>query len=217
MAVESAAQLKKNVPFDVENLKIDCDEAHVTGRDRPVVADRALALIDGAHDRDPIAADHELIALVALACYDAGRDTSGQHHFANAARLARRLIDECAVPLEQASGYHLLGVSLPTAHVADRLAALRRRWRSSTSKHRPPPTPCCSRCASSALAEQLSGGSSADRQQARALFEQGLAIRKENQLGDLPGQARTYGGLGRLAFFADPPDYETAPRISRTT
>jgi hypothetical protein len=62
------------------------------------------------------------------------------------------------------------------------------------------------------LAEQLARGTPTEQAEARGRFERSLAIRREGGLGDLPGQARALGGLGRLNLVSDPPDYVAAAR-----
>ena len=44
------------------------------------------------------------------------------------------------------------------------------------------------------------------------MFEQSLSVRQTQNLGDLPGQARALGGLGRLSYNSNPPDYAEAAR-----
>ena len=45
---------------------------------------------------------------------------------------------------------------------------------------------------------------------AQSLFQLSLDLKNQAEIRDLPGLARTHGGMGRLAFFAQPPDLEAA-------
>ena len=60
------------------------------------------------------------------------------------------------------------------------------------------------------LAEALSYGSAEDKKKAKNLFLDSLHIKENAEIKDLPGIARTYGGLGRLAFFSSPPNIDEA-------
>ncbi len=147
------------------------------------------------------------------ACYEAGRDSGLSTWFDATVRWAQRIIANSRLPLEQAAGYHLLGVSLPRDQHEKRLAALRRGLAILDESGSSDRTVLLitARIVGS-LAEQLSYGDPTEREEARLQFERGLSIRQTHHLGDLPGQARAIGGLGRLAFFSDPPDYARARR-----
>jgi len=213
MALKCPGSAEEKTALSRESLLIDGDEAHVTGRRRVEVAARFWEYVEQAPAPADGTPDHETLAAAARACYDAGRDGGDAQWFDRAAQLARRIVAASDSPLEQAAGYHLLGVSLPPARRDEQIAALERGLAILE------PLGAADREALllkarmlGSLAEQLSYGSPADRQQARELLERGLSIRQLNHLGDLPGQARAHGGLGRLAYFSNPPDYATARR-----
>jgi hypothetical protein len=204
---ERSAQIAGK-PFDaaLEKLRIDCDESHVTGLNRAATAESAWQLVE--HRTHP---DHALLVLGARSCYDASRDTGKPIWCERGVALSRRIIASSQVPLEQAAGYHLLGVSLPPRHADERLAALQKGLTLVESD----PSDDLTRIALeakllSSLGEQLSYGDADDRAAARTYFERGLEIRTSRGLTDLPGQARAHGGLGRLALREEPPDYDAA-------
>jgi tetratricopeptide (TPR) repeat protein len=195
-------------PFDaaLEQLRIDCEESHVRGRDRSATAERAWQLVSEQSD-----VPHDVLVVAARACYDAYRDTGLAAWHERAVSLARRIIDVSTDALEKAAGHHLLGVSLPIAGATERLAALRQGLTLVEAE-------ACNEPASASLearllgslGEALSYGETADRTAARECFERSLDLRVSRNLGDLPGQARAHGGLGRLALSDDPPDYGRA-------
>jgi hypothetical protein len=193
-------------PFDErkETLFIDCDEAHVTGRNRIAAAEGGWRFVEDHSD-----CGNDVRLLVARAGYDAGRDTGDALWFERAAQLAQEVRDAAGSELERAEACHLLGISLPLSQRAERTAQLRAGLETLHSPTSPAAFLLKARLLGS-LAEQLSYGTSAEREEARSLFQQGLELRVAGRLGDLPGQARAHGGLGRLAFFGDPPDYATA-------
>ena len=104
----AARQLGQTEELAREGLLVDCDEAHVTGRNRLAAAARGVDYLRGVG-----AADHTLTISVARACYDAGRDSGQATWFDEAARLARETIEHSESVADQAEGYHLLGISLP--------------------------------------------------------------------------------------------------------
>ncbi len=195
-------------PFDaaLEKLRIDCDESHVTGLNRAATAESAWQLVE--HRAHP---EHALLVLAARSCYDASRDTGKPIWCDRGVALSRRIIASSEISLEQAAGYHLLGVSLPLRHADERLTALQKGLTLVESD----PSDDLTRIALeakllSSLGEQLSYGDADDRAAARTYFERGLEIRTSRGLIDLPGQARAHGGLGRLALCEEPPDYDAA-------
>jgi hypothetical protein len=189
-----------------EALLVDLDEAHVTGRHGETVADRGLDYL-----AQYPASDHELLVAVARACYEAGRDSVDPQWFGRAARLAQQILDSGRTSAEQAAGLHLLGISLPLERADQRIDSLRRGLaRVADTTPRDAGSLLLEARLLGSLAEQLSQGTPAERDEARSLFERGLLVRQANRLGDLPGRARAYGGLGRLAYFGEPPDYSLA-------
>ncbi len=208
-AIESAARLLGRAQdLTREALLIDFDEANVTGRNRQVVAARGIEHLASVNT-----ADRELTMSVARACYDAGRDSGHAKWFEHAARLAHQTIEHSTTATEQAEGHHLLGISLPVSRVAERLESLRRGLQllNPTGGGTATDRLLGARLLDS-LAEQLSHGGLAERLEARSLFERSLSIRRAPGTGDLPGQARALGGLGRLSLASDPADFAQAAR-----
>jgi hypothetical protein len=203
----AASQPTDLAAVDRAALIVDCEQAHVSGRNRLDAAQRACGYVQ----RQPVD-DADLLLAAARAAYDAGRDTGDPAWFERSARLAQQIVDRGQSDLEKAAGYHLLGVSLPPNEPEQRLAAIRRALALVDQPIHDKPTLLLRARVLATLAEQLSDGPLADRESARALFERSLELRGTRQLGDLPGQARAHGGLGRLAYFSQPPDYERARR-----
>ena len=207
MAATAGETAGKSFDEERESLIIDCDEAHVTGRNRLPVAERGWQYVASRHD-----ADKETALLIARTCYDAGRDSGSGEWFEHAAGLAKGVLDSAASEIERAEAGHLLGISLPVAQRVERTAHLRRALETVECAPTSRGTLLLKARLLGSLAEQLSYGTSGEREEAKALFERGLDLRVAGGLGDLPGQARAQGGLGRLAFFGDPPNHDAARR-----
>ncbi len=206
LATEAAASFGEAFDPASELLSIECDEAHVTGRRRIEVAEKIWQRVTN----DP-QAPHPLLVTAARACYDAGRDSGAPVWFERAITIAQRIVDGSSDRVERAAGYHMIGASLPFAKRDKRLAALKEglkliQQNSAGDKE----SVSLEAKLVGSLAEALSYGSAEERVRARELFEQGLELRERHRLGDLPGQARVHGGLGRLALLETPPDYDSA-------
>jgi hypothetical protein len=188
-----------------ELLLIECHEAHVEGQDRVPMAERALAYLGDHPD-----ADFDVCRAVAQACYDAGVDTRDQKHFANCVEVAKRMVERHDDPAEQAESHLFWAIALPLDQSEERrsqfeftrvfldnddtdVKALRLKSR-----------------IANALAEDLSYGPHADPPEARNLFELSIQLKSREDIRDIEGLAVAHGGLGRLAFFAQEPDYDTA-------
>ena len=122
------------------------------------------------------------------------------------------VVERADHPEDKAQGYHFIGISLhPVDHAEKKKNYLRKSYEMLMASD-------LSRRANllqlgrsiNSLAEHLSYGSDDDKQEARQLFEKRLSLDSENHLKDIPGLARTHGGLGRLAFFSEVPDIDMA-------
>lgn len=205
MATEASRTAGLNDSCAAEALLLECAEANVTGRERAQVARRGQEYL-AAHPDAP----HEVVLAVARSCYDAGRDTDTRTWYASAAELARKVIDVSDAPLEQAAAYHVLGMSLRFDDPAKRGAAIRRGLDVLNAHGGDRDAHLLKAWLLSSLAEQTMYGEQADLPAARAALEQALEIREKHALGDLPGQARLHGSLGRLALECSPKQYDVA-------
>lgn len=188
-----------------ELLLIECHEAHVEGRHRVEVAERARNVL--AEDPD---SDFEVYEAAALACYDAGVDTRKQEHFASCVDLGRTIVNRFPQPLQQAHGHHFIGIGLPVREAEQRRRSLERAMHAvELAGEGPDALRLKSRIANS-LAEQLSYGSDDDRDTARNLFLTSIELKNRPEIRDVEGLAIAHGGLGRLAFFDARPDYDDA-------
>lgn len=167
---------------------VDAAQAHVQGvaEDSAAIARRGLDLVEDAP---------ELLGMVAQSCYDGVR--ADRALLAETARLAERM----AAGPDVAEGLHLMALAAPRDGSDFRVATLRRALAAAEGETR-------ARIANS-LAEELSGDPAA-RDEAQSLFQLSLDLKNQAEIRDLPGLARTHGGMGRLAFFAQPPDLEAA-------
>ncbi|HLO77989.1 MAG TPA: ATP-binding protein, partial [Magnetospirillum sp.] len=178
---------------------VDAAECHVRGvaEDSARIARRGIALLE---------ADDEAIHLlpqVAQACYDGVR--ADRALLAETTRLATRMAEGQGETA--AEGLHLMALAAARQPGSDyRLVTLRRALAAAEAAGEPAAK---ARIANS-LAEELAGGDQAAQAEARALFQLSLDLKNDADIRDLPGLARTHGGMGRLAFFGTPPDYAQA-------
>ena len=195
----------EDTTFERELLLLECQKAETEGRDRVNLANKALAALDRKPD-----SSYEVYAAAALACYNAGIDTRLQQHFANAAEIGRRIVDRFADPVQKAEGLHFVGISLPRTEPAEQ----RKHWEQAlalleTVEMAGYALHLKAKIANS-LAEHLSYGTDLEKSMARKLFETSIEIKSRPDVDDEPGLAMSHGGLGRLALFAEKPDYVMA-------
>lgn len=192
--------------LEIELLLIECHAAHVEGKDRVDTARRMQDHL-AAHPDAPFVIYHA----AAQAAYDAGIDTRDQQYFAQCAEIAQAIIERFDGPREQAEGFHFWGISLPpsTADVRRQKLEQAQTLAACLPDEDTASVRLKARIANS-LAEQLSYGNEADRETARRLFEFSIALKSRDDIHDIPGLAVAHGGLGRLYFFADTPDYDLA-------
>ncbi|MGB0582634.1 MAG: ATP-binding protein, partial [Limisphaerales bacterium] len=193
-----------NAELARELLLIECHEAHVEGTKRVETAARIRESLESNPD-----SDFEFHAAAVLAAYDAGIDTRNQEHFAAAAEIGRQIIERFKEPLEQAHGHHFIGIALPVNERDERRKHMERAMELVDALEGDDGQRLKARIANS-LGEQLSYGDEAERKRAREYFEQSIELKSIPAIRDVEGLALAHGGLGRLAYFAEPPDYETA-------
>lgn len=202
MARECAELMDKQSEIAARVLALNMDEAHIRQHQRSPVADQALFYLKTHPDCDP-----DLMVKIARTCFDAGAETRNQHYFQKAKEIGERLVKEGLSSIHKAEGLHFIGISLPVSEKEARKNALNEAYHTIADSETDDFTAQAikARIANS-LAEQLSYGSPEDKIRARELFEISLDIKNRPTFRDLPGLARSHGGLGRLHLYSDPPD-----------
>ena len=202
----SALAQSSEIDLDRELLMIECHAAHVEGKNRVKMAQRASDFLDERPD-----ADIEVFIATAQAWYDAGIDTRDQQYFVDCVKVAERIVEKFDDALAKAEGHHFWGIGLPVAQRDERRKHLETAVELVDS-YEPKSTEALSleaRLANS-LAEQLSYGGDEDRARARELYEMSIGLKNREDIRDVEGLAFAHGGLGRLAFFAKEPEFELA-------
>lgn len=192
---------------EAERLYVECLKAHVTGQfeDHRQAAELGTAYLTKIPD-----CSTRLLLAIAQAHYDAGKSSGDNSWFERSLEIGKRLIDEARSPQDQASGHHFVGISLPPPQADERKSELRRALEIIESASEGQESLELLGRILGALGMELSRGAGDEQQEAKRLFQRRLALIDEHKIGDLRGQAMTHGGLGRLAFYADPPDIAEA-------
>ena len=124
-AKECAEVLGRDDGMEEEYLLAALDRAHVEQKGQVEAADKGLAYL-GSHEEVPIG----IMVAVTRACYDAGGAAptreKGQAYFAQAVRLGRSIAERAEQPVDQAEGYHFIGISLPIRDAEKREENLRK-------------------------------------------------------------------------------------------
>jgi len=186
-------------------LLVECDKSNVTGEGALDAANKILEYI-GIHEK----VNDNLKIAAARACYDAGAQHGAQEWFTKTVDFSKAYLLPSDSLLLQAEGHHFIGISLnprDTDLIQTRLDHLYKALELAKEED----SAVYAKIANS-LAEALSYGSSEDKEKAKELFVTSLHIKENAEIKDLPGIARTYGGLGRLTFFSDSPDIEEAKK-----
>lgn len=200
---ELASLSGKKLP-DSETLRllIECDRSNVTGKNAAEAATKTLDYLV----KHPDAPD-ELKIAAARACYDAGAQNGSQEWFARAVTVSREQLLGSDKDFLQVEGHHFIGISLnprdPTL-TSERFKHLEKAVTMAK------PYPMIYARVANSLAEALNDGDEKSEQRAKTLFLESLEIKESAEIKDLPGIARSYGGLGRLAYFSKTPRYEEA-------
>ncbi len=184
-------------------LLIECDQSNVYGVDADKAATGSLAYIEENLD-----CNDELKIATVRACYDAGAQKGSQEWFAKAVEFSRAYLLASGNDMLQAEGNHFIGISLnprDPEQGKQRFAHLEKAVDLTRDKY-----PMVYAKIANSLAEALSYGDDVSKGRAAELFKESLAIKENAEIKDLPGIARTYGGLGRLAFFSSPPKIDAA-------
>jgi len=185
-------------------LLVECDKSSVEGIGADKAAEKVLAYIE----ENPEAND-ELKFAATRACYDAALQNGyDQDWFAKSAKAAEQYLLSSESELMQAEGHHFIAICMKPQteeekteqleHFNKAIALTKNKYPNAYAK------------IANSMAEALSYGNEEDKKKAKSLFLESLQIKENADIKDLPGIARTYGGLGRLAFFAAPPNIDEA-------
>ncbi len=188
----------------VLRLLVECDKSNVQGVGADTAAEKSLAYI--AQNAD---VDDELKYVATRACYDAAlQNNYDQKWFKKSAETAQKYLLSSASELMQAEGHHFIAVCTKAQtddEKKEQLDHFNKAIELTKINH-----PTAYAKIANSLAESLSYGDSESKKKAKELFLESLRIKENAEIKDLPGMARTYGGLGRLAFFSSPPNTEEA-------
>lgn len=191
--------LNKNLPESEEvRLLIECDKSNVYGVNADKAASETLEYIE----KNSACID-ELKMVAVRACYDAAlQNNYAQEWFAKSAQNAKEYLLSSDSELVQAEGHHFIAASMKAQTDEEKNEQLQHFYKAIELTKKNHPT-AYAKIANS-LAEALSYGDDDSKKEAKKLFLDSLQIKENAEIKDLPGIARTYGGLGRLAFFATP-------------
>jgi tetratricopeptide (TPR) repeat protein len=190
MAEECAQAAGMPDIFLTEKTIIALHEAHVTGAQRTEAVSAALLLIQQSPDASP-----GLLLLAARAFYDA-RD------FANTLGAAERTLAAPGLSaLERAEALQFKSLSLPAGQKAERIDGLSEALDVlGKSKHDTPAAKMLKARILNSLAETMSYGAEEEQRQALGYFRRSIQIKDRRETHDLPGLARSHGGLARLRY-----------------
>jgi len=185
-------------------LLIECDKSNVQGVDANKVAEKVLSYIE----KNPQTND-ELKFAATRACYDAAlQNNYDQTWFVKSAQVAKEHLLSSDSELMQAEGHHFMAICMKP-QTEDERKEQKEHFNKAILLTKNKYPDAYAKIANS-LAEALSYGSAEDKKKAKELFLDSLHIKENAEIKDLPGIARTYGGLGRLAFFSSPPNIDEA-------
>ena len=200
--VDEVLELTKGETVKSKELRllIECDKSNVQGIGSDATAEKTLVYLNKYPD-----ADDELKFAATRACYDAAlQNNYDQAWFAKSAQTAKEYLLTSDSVLMQAEGYHFIAVCMKAKtddekteqldHFNKAIELTKTNYPSAYAK------------IANSLAESLSYGDDNSKKKAKELFLDSLEIKENTEIKDLPGMARTYGGLGRLAFFTTPPN-----------
>jgi tetratricopeptide (TPR) repeat protein len=206
MARECAEASGRVVDFEEEDVVLRCHEAFVMGAGSLAAAEAGLRALASRP-----APPGRLVAAVARACFEGLREAGAgrrEQLLADTRRLGEMLTLPGRAPLEQAEGHHFVALA---AAYADRPAWEPRLRRALVllpeESSEGTDLPALRAQVLNSLAERLVYSGEADNLEARRLFAESLAIKE--RLGDLPGRARSHGGLGR-SYLESPRDLAQA-------
>jgi tetratricopeptide (TPR) repeat protein len=210
MAEECASRIGKTDEIAEEKSILELNNIHTTQNEqRRLVAENWLSRIEAGQSTS-----NRLMLKITRACFDAAMLNHDQEFFAQTRKLSERLIDIANDDIEKAEGLQFYGLSVSPADGKSLSEAFKLIRDISVTNI--PAMKLKGRIMNS-LAESLLNSRNddpairnAEREKGRSLLEERVKINADLNLGDKPGLARSYGGLGRYFFSRDEPDYEKA-------
>jgi hypothetical protein len=195
---------KINVESKELRILVECDRANVQNTGASVAAEKALAYI-GKNS-----VSNEMLKFVAVrACYDAAlQNNYDQEWFRKTREMAKKYLLSSQETLMKAEGYHFYAVSMKPQTDDER--EMQRDYFNKAIELTKGDYPQTYAKIANSFAENLSLGDEEDKVRAKELFMESQQIKEHAEIKDLPGMARTYGGLGRLVFFNQPENTEEA-------
>lgn len=167
----------------------------VTGKPTIKLVEKLINFIGSSQTTD------EIKIATARSCYDCGR-LLDRAYFQKCVEISESFLINSTHKLTQAEGYHFAAIGMDNTE-ENKIKKIKYFENSlelsSTSNI------IYSKIANS-YAGYLSYGSSQDKEKALDLFNQSKDIKENLEVRDLPGLARTYGGLGRLSLFSGDKD-----------
>ncbi|MBZ0266248.1 AAA family ATPase [bacterium] len=198
-ARECADVTGTNGSIEDELIRIELHEAHV--ENNPEIHRKVRDQVEEylLHNPNP---EIDLLILFVRNRYEAASRLRGEIDFSEAEKLAERALEKAETQLQEAEARHFLGLSL---EISDDQS----RWKRANELEKAldlinTATDQDIRAISlkgrvlNSLAEELSYIAGADSKRIEDLYKLSLDIRSANATFDLPGQARSLGGLGRL-------------------
>jgi tetratricopeptide (TPR) repeat protein len=195
---------KINVESKELRILVECDRANVQNIGASVAAEKALEYIEKN------SVSNEMLKFVAVrACYDAAlQNNYDQEWFRQTREMAKKYLLTSQETLMKAEGCHFYAVSMKPQIDSERKMQ-RDYFNKAIELTKEEYLQTYAKIANS-FAENLSWGDEEDKARAKELFMKSLQIKEHAEIKDLPGMARTYGGLGRLVFFNQPENTEEA-------
>ena len=185
---------------------VACNQSHFDGHGRKGAVEIVGGYIE-SYDPD----DFEMHFLMLRALFDAGQSERDQVYFQRCYNYGAQCLARFESPLDQAVVRQFMGLSLPLDRREDRRGELEKArelvgdaWQSDTGAAR-----IYAKILNS-LADELSRGSAEDKARSGELYHKSIELKELPEISDTMGLAMSYGGLGRLEFFSDSPDYGRA-------
>ena len=184
-------------------LIIMCEKSHVTGKGAIDVAQQGINYLESNKN-----VSQKLKVLIVRSSYEAALSNYDQMWFKKTVDLAKQYLITSSDILSQVEGNHFIGLSLKPRDEEEK-PLIKQYLERALELSKSCDQFVFARIANS-VAGNLSYGDDQDKQRAVALFEESLAIKENAEIKDLPGIARSCGGLGRYYFFNEPDKLEMA-------
>ena len=204
--VDEVLSLTKKDPVASETLRllVEADKSNVQGVGADAIAEKLLAYLETYKN-----SNDELEFSATRAAYDAAlQNNYSQEWFARSAQIAKEHLLQSKSTWIQAEGHHFIAICMKPQTDEEKQVQLD-HFNNAIALTKDDYPVAYAKIANS-FAESLSYGDDTSKKQAKELFLDSLRIKENAEIKDLPGMARTYGGLGRLVFFSVPPNIEEA-------